>query len=177
MPNIQAKVERVSRQQQVVTEYRFRHKDGQYRWLLDETKVVSDTDGNPIELVGYCIDITERKTQQAALEHQALHDALTGLPNRVLLVDRLDHGLKLAERDRTSLALLLLDLDHFKDVNDTLGHGIGDELLRQVTGRIQGLIRTSDTLGSDAKLTNRFDDELVSYFSGFDADDWLGLIV
>ncbi|MDH3663229.1 MAG: diguanylate cyclase, partial [Alphaproteobacteria bacterium] len=146
MPNIRAKIEQVFRHQQVVTEYRFRHKDGQYRWLLDETRVVSDADGKPIELVGYCIDITDRKTQQATLEHQALHDALTGLPNRNLLVDRLDHGLKLAQRDRTSLALLLLDLDHFKDVNDTLGHGIGDELLRQVTVRIQGLIRTSDTL-------------------------------
>lgn len=143
---LRAKMDQALDHRQVVAEYRFRHQDGQYRWLLDETRVIHDTAGRPIELVGSCIDITDRKTQQAELEHQALHDALTGLPNRTLLVDRLDHGLKRVQRDRISLALLLLDLDHFKDVNDTLGHALGDELLQQVTSRIQGLIRTGDTL-------------------------------
>ncbi|MGI9505058.1 MAG: PAS domain-containing protein, partial [Geminicoccaceae bacterium] len=111
IPNIRNKIEQVFRNQQVVTEYRFRHKDGQYRWLLDDARAVIDANGSPIELVGYCIDITDRKAQQAALQHQALHDALTGLPNRSLLADRLVHGLRMAQREQTSLALLLLDLD------------------------------------------------------------------
>lgn len=152
MSDIRAKIDQAFRRQQVVTEYRFRHKDGHYRWLLDETKVVSDEEGKPIELVGYCIDITDRKAQQAELEHQALHDALTGLPNRSLLVDRLNFGLRTAQRDRTSLALLLLDLNRFKDINDTLGHQVGDQVLREVAARMTMPLRETDTvarLGGD----------------------------
>ncbi len=91
-------------------------------------------------------DITERKRAEAALEHQALHDALTGLPNRALLRDRLQQALLNAQRDGESLALLLLDLDRFKEVNDTLGHQAGDQLLQQVAERLRGALRASDTL-------------------------------
>jgi diguanylate cyclase (GGDEF)-like protein/PAS domain S-box-containing protein len=97
-------------------------------------------------------DITERKQAQAALEHQAVHDALTGLPNRVLLHDRLSQGILLARRDSMHLALLVMDLDRFKDVNDTLGHHYGDLLLREVGVRIRSVLRESDTaarLGGD----------------------------
>lgn len=97
-------------------------------------------------------DITESKEHRRALEHQALHDALTGLPNRVLLNDRLDHAIKTAQRADEPMALLLIDLDDFKEVNDTLGHHVGDLLLVEVAERLKQPLRDSDTvarLGGD----------------------------
>ncbi len=102
--------------------------------------------------IGIIRDITERKEQIKALEYQALHDALTGLPNRALLADRLQHAILSAQRNQTSLALLLTDLDHFKEINDTLGHHHGDLILKQVARRMRDLVRSSDTvarLGGD----------------------------
>ena len=92
------------------------------------------------------------RERQAALEFQALHDPLTHLPNRALLKDRIEHSIENAKRSGGKLALLLLDLDRFKDVNDTLGHHIGDKLLKKIAVRISGLVRATDTvarLGGD----------------------------
>jgi diguanylate cyclase (GGDEF)-like protein len=86
-----------------------------------------------------------QKTQE--LRYQALHDALTGLPNRALVLDRVEQGLARARRNQGSLAVMFLDLDGFKDTNDTFGHSAGDELLRSVAGRLSGLMRDSDTVG------------------------------
>ncbi|HET6519558.1 MAG TPA: diguanylate cyclase, partial [Geminicoccaceae bacterium] len=91
-------------------------------------------------------DVTDRRAQRDQLERLALHDALTGLPNRTLLFDRIDHAVRRAERDGQPLALLLLDLNRFKEVNDTLGHHMGDLLLQQVGRRLQTPLRASDTL-------------------------------
>src|SRR5438105_9818033 len=91
-------------------------------------------------------DITLRKRAEAALEHQALHDALTDLPNRVLLHDRLQHAIRSAQRENASVALLVMDLDRFKDVNDTFGHHIGDMLLEQLGERLGSVLRSSDTI-------------------------------
>jgi diguanylate cyclase len=91
-------------------------------------------------------DVTERKRAEAALAHQASHDALTGLPNRVLLLDRLQHAIAAAQRDGTSLGLLLMDLNRFKEVNDALGHHAGDLLLQQVGTRLRGALRPTDTI-------------------------------
>ncbi len=91
-------------------------------------------------------DITERKRHEAELEHQAMHDALTGLPNRVLLADRLERAVTKAGRNGKPVALLLLDLDRFKAINDTLGHQMGDRLLCQVAERLTGPLRASDTI-------------------------------
>lgn len=108
--------------------------------------------GIPVAIQGIARDITDRKTLEEQLRHQALHDPLTALPNRVLLQDRLEQAILTANRNATSCALLLMDLDRFKDVNDTLGHAAGDLLLQEVARRVQQTIRQSDTvarLGGD----------------------------
>ncbi|MDA0229150.1 MAG: EAL domain-containing protein [Proteobacteria bacterium] len=96
--------------------------------------------------VGIVRDVTERKIYQDKLEYQAVHDALTGLPNRALLNDRLEHDLHLAKRENKPLAILPLDLDCFKEVNDTLGHHIGDLLLKMVAERLTVPLRDTDTI-------------------------------
>ena len=97
-------------------------------------------------------DISERKRAQTTLEHQAVHDVLTGLPNRMLLRDRLEQAVHLARRQQSSVSLLMMDLDHFKEINDTFGHHVGDALLQQVGPRLRTQIRETDTvarLGGD----------------------------
>ena len=91
-------------------------------------------------------DITERKQMEQKLEEMATHDFLTGLPNRVLLLDRFTIAAALAHRNKGRLAVLSLDLDNFKSINDTLGHGAGDQVLKVISTRLRGIIRASDTL-------------------------------
>ena len=114
---------------------------------------ISDTRlGDDRVFIAIVRDISERQLRQEQLRHQALHDALTGLPNRTLLIDRLDHALELARRHSEPLALLLLDLDRFKDINDALGHHVGDMVLTDLARRLVQPIRESDTvarLGGD----------------------------
>ena len=97
-------------------------------------------------LIAIVRDITAAKAQEIRLRHQAVHDSLTGLPNRLLLKDRLTQALRSAARAAQPLALLLLDLDRFKEINDTLGHHVGDLLLIHFAGRLQDCIRESDTI-------------------------------
>src|SRR5262249_9801688 len=92
-------------------------------------------------------DVTERLVAEAALNHQALHDALTSLPNRALLHDRLSHALARSRRAKSTLAVFFLDIDRFKTINDSLGHGVGDELLVAVAARLTQLTRHGDTVG------------------------------
>jgi diguanylate cyclase (GGDEF)-like protein len=103
-------------------------------------------------LVGIFNDITDLWRRDEQIRFLAYHDALTGLPNRALLLDRLGHAMLVAERERSSLALLFLDLDRFKQVNDNLGHEVGDLLLQEVAKRIKSCLRETDTvarLGGD----------------------------
>ena len=103
-------------------------------------------DGSSYRFNAFIHDITERKAFEGQLEHQSLHDPLTGLPNRALVLDRLRHALARAERDGAVLAVLFVDLDRFKEVNDSLGHEAGDRLLLGVADRIPAVLRPGDTL-------------------------------
>lgn len=126
-------------------EARFRHIDGSWRWLsLTMANLFHE------EAVGGLLanirDVTAQKEAEAELEHQALHDSLTSLPNRALLLDRLEHALARTGRRGGLVGLLFLDLDRFKNINDTLGHNAGDQLLVGVAERLCKVVRDSDTL-------------------------------
>jgi diguanylate cyclase (GGDEF)-like protein/PAS domain S-box-containing protein len=119
-------------------------------WLTINT--IYDSQGNVYRRVSLFSDITERKKADALIWRQANYDTLTQLPNRRLFIDRLEQGIKIAHRDGLHMALLFLDLDRFKEVNDTLGHHMGDELLVDAAQRIKSCVRESDTvarLGGD----------------------------
>ena len=128
-------------------EYRAQHHDGRWLWLSSRGKVVqSNPSGEPVRVVGTLMDITARKGAEEAIRQMAFQDALTGLPNRRLLVDRLQQALLTSARHKRSGALLFLDLDKFKHLNDTLGHEVGDQLLQQVAQRILNNVRAVDTV-------------------------------
>ncbi len=129
-----------------VLEFRMLRKDGTTR---DVEAVVSNQTDRP-SVAGYVSNIrdtTERKKFEALLAHRALHDPLTGLANRQLILDRAEQMLERARRTGEPLAVFFIDLDNFKDSNDSLGHGAGDQLLQMVAGRLRGILRASDTVG------------------------------
>ena len=133
-------------------EYRLRRYDGEYRWLVDRGAPRFDSTGKFIGYIGNCIDITERKQAEEEIKSLAFYDPLTHLPNRRLLMDRLKQALASSARSGREGALLFIDLDKFKTLNDTLGHDIGDLLLQQVAQRLESCIREGDTvarLGGD----------------------------
>jgi len=134
-------------------EHRMRTKTGDYRWVLTRGLAVQDTHGHANRLAGSLTDITERKQIEERLLHDALHDALTGLPNRALLMDRLHHTIEVARRNADYLyAVLFMDIDRFKVINDSLGHMQGDKLLIAIAQRLATCIRPGDTvarLGGD----------------------------
>ena len=127
-------------------EKRYIRKDGRTVWVHVTASVVRDAAGRPVHTAGVVQDISERKKMEEEIRHMAQHDALTGLPNRRLFIDILKVELALTRRHGKKLALLFLDLDRFKEINDTLGHSAGDDLLKQVAARFRSTIRSSDTV-------------------------------
>jgi diguanylate cyclase (GGDEF)-like protein/PAS domain S-box-containing protein len=122
-----------------ITQYRYQHPDGRQLWL-ESSAMLIEGDGGPRRAVGVTTDITDKKAAEARLRYAASHDGLTGLLNRSALQTLVERALRKGRRTRTSLALLLLDLDHFKDVNDTLGHDAGDLLLKSVADRLRMML-------------------------------------
>ena len=130
----------------LASEYRIVLADGSIRWLHSRARLVQDEDGLPLRLLGICQDITTQKSTEAALTRLALQDPLTGLPNRALFLDRLALALRRQDRDSGMVAVLFVDLDRFKAVNDSLGHFAGDELLVAVADRLGKILRPGDTI-------------------------------
>ena len=127
-------------------EYRAVWPDGELRWLHCRGRAIVDDDGAVLRLLGTSQDITERKQLEARLAHRALHDDLTGLPNRSLLMDRLSVAMQRTERSGLHTLVLFVDLDRFKSVNDGAGHEAGDEVLRTIAGRLRDTVRQVDTV-------------------------------
>jgi diguanylate cyclase (GGDEF)-like protein/PAS domain S-box-containing protein len=128
-------------------ELRIVRPDGEVRVVHRRAEVVRDENGEPLKMVGTVHDITERKALEKKLEHQALHDPLTDLPNRALFMDRLGQALLSAKRRKSEVAILFMDLDNFKVINDSLGHKAGDRVLVAASKRIQSVLRREDTVG------------------------------
>ena len=125
---------------------RYKHKDGSDVWTIVSASPIYDDDGEFAGVFGMITDITERKRQEETVWRQAYHDALTGLPNRALFEDRLSQLIMMSDRQDVHLAIMFIDLDRFKQVNDTLGHDVGDQLLKIVAERISACLRSGDTV-------------------------------
>ncbi|MBE3037109.1 MAG: diguanylate cyclase, partial [Candidatus Atribacteria bacterium] len=129
------------------SEYRIKHKDGTYLWTHDRGKVIRwDGNGKPLRMIGTCSDITPRKKLEEKIKELAYRDPLTNLPNRLLFNDRLDLTIASSRRNNKKFALIILDIDKFKKINDKYGHDIGDQLILYVGKKIESLLRKSDTI-------------------------------
>jgi diguanylate cyclase (GGDEF)-like protein/PAS domain S-box-containing protein len=131
---------------QTKVEFRCQHADGRYLWFEAHFTCVFREDGKLDHVVGAVRDIMERKEYELRLQMMAYHDPLTEIPNRRFFMDQLMKEMAAADRRKSSLALLYLDVDHFKEINDTFGHDIGDELLVHFVKRVKKSLRLTDTI-------------------------------
>jgi diguanylate cyclase (GGDEF)-like protein len=159
---ISACVAAIASGQDDTLEYRMIGSGGQVVWVRDMVHVGTNVLGRTVRLSGVLIDVTQAKRSELDLRHQATHDPLTGLPNRTLLADRLAQDLVVAAQDDRPLSLVLMDLDQFKEINDTLGHHIGDQLLTQVG------LRISERVGEATTVARLGGDEFAVVLPGAD---------
>lgn len=135
-----------------ILEFEVKGLKGQQRWLETHAVPMYDAEGNVTALLGITRDITQRKSSEKRIEYMANFDPLTGLPNRAKLDEQLGYVLSLSKRNKHTFSLMFLDIDHFKNINDTLGHNVGDSLLVKIATRIKDVLREEDTvarLGGD----------------------------
>ena len=146
-------------------DYRYVRPDGRVVWIQDRSAMVRDRDGKPLLVQGVMFDITATKETALRMEHMAYHDILTGLPNRAMFQDHLELALARARRHALAVAVLFLDLDDFKPVNDTHGHEVGDMVLQHAARKIRGAARDTDLVarqGGDEFLVLLADLEVAS---------------
>jgi diguanylate cyclase (GGDEF)-like protein/PAS domain S-box-containing protein len=154
----------IARREPFQIEYRASAADGEPRWVAARGVPMTDAAGRAYRMIGVSQDISARKAREEAVRFLAYHDSLTGLPNRRLLDDRLAQAIHLAQRRDSKLAVMLIDLDDFKQVNDSLGHRAGDAVLREVAQRLALCVRKADTLARHGG------DEFVIVVSDIQAD-------
>jgi diguanylate cyclase (GGDEF)-like protein/PAS domain S-box-containing protein len=149
---------------QWIDEYHFLRKDGSLAFVLDRGYIIRDAAGRATRMIGAMVDLTERRQAERRIEYLAYYDVLTQLPNRQMLMDRLQQALERCAQRPCTNALLFIDLDNFKSLNDTLGHAVGDQMLQQVAQRLGGCVSQHDTV-------SRFGgDEYVVLLEGMSAD-------
>jgi PAS domain S-box-containing protein len=160
------------------SEYRVVTKDGRVRTWVERGTVVHDEDGRPVRMIGAVGDVTARKLAEQQLRHESLHDALTGLPNRVLFCDRVEQCIRRARRAGPNyhFAVLFLDLDRFKVINDSLGHAAGDRLLIEVGRRLQACLREYDAVSRDVAEPSATDTRTPDDTTGTADDDGNGAV-
>lgn len=148
-------------------EYRVIWPDGSLHWLRETGNVIKDASGAPVKMMGVVRDITEEKAWTSQMHELAYHDALTGLPNRLVFEDRLRNALERARRSESRVALVFIDLNGFKAINDTHGHVAGDQVLVATAHRLKAALRESDSV---ARIGG---DEFVVIFEGLALDQRL----
>lgn len=149
---------------QWIDEYHFLRKDGSVALVLDRGYIIRNAGGRATRMIGAMVDLTEHRQAERRIEYLAYYDVLTQLPNRQMLMDRLQRALDQCAQDQSTKAVFFVDLDNFKSLNDTLGHALGDQLLRQVAQRLGGCVSHHDTVA-------RFGgDEYVVLLDGLSAD-------
>ncbi|MCX5850193.1 MAG: EAL domain-containing protein [Deltaproteobacteria bacterium] len=127
-------------------EFRLQHKNGGYVYVETQGAIIM-SHGTPVAIQAVARDITERKQMEQKLNYMATHDVLTGLPNRLMFSQLLNHGIQSARRNKRQLAVLFIDLDRFKTINDTMGHDAGDQLLQEMARRFKQSLRAVDVIG------------------------------